>query len=75
MGGTHAPWDVRLAPGDVVVLGPEKGSVADDVRYADAARILTLPQRPGIRSLNLSQCAAVVVFEAIRQQTAGAATR
>jgi tRNA (cytidine/uridine-2'-O-)-methyltransferase len=68
VGGAHAPWDVPLVRGDVVVLGPEKGSVEDTVRFADPARILTLPTEPGIRSLNLAQCAAVVVFEAVRQQ-------
>jgi tRNA (cytidine/uridine-2'-O-)-methyltransferase len=69
VGGTLAPWDAALQRGDVVVLGPEKGSVQDDVvaRYLD--RRITLPQRPGIRSLNLAQCAAVIVFEAVRQQS------
>jgi tRNA (cytidine/uridine-2'-O-)-methyltransferase len=69
VGGAHAPWDVELAVGDVIVLGPEKGSVDDVVRFKDATRILTLPTRPGVRSLNLAQCAAVVVFEAVRQQS------
>jgi tRNA(Leu) C34 or U34 (ribose-2'-O)-methylase TrmL len=32
--------------------------------------VITLPQQPGIRSLNMAQCAAVVVFEAVRQQRA-----
>jgi tRNA (cytidine/uridine-2'-O-)-methyltransferase len=70
VGGALAPWDAVLARGDVVVLGPEKGSVDAVVvdRYRD--RVVTLPQRPGIRSLNLAQCAAVVVFEAVRQQSA-----
>jgi tRNA (cytidine/uridine-2'-O-)-methyltransferase len=68
VGGAHAPWDVAITAGDVVVLGPEKGSVQDEVRFADAGRVLTLPQRPGIRSLNLAQCAAIVTFEAVRQQ-------
>lgn len=68
VGGRHAPWDVSIARGDVVVLGPEKGSVQDEVKDADPDRVLTLPQRPGIRSLNLAQCAAIVTFEAVRQQ-------
>ena len=69
VGSTQTPWDADLHRGAVVVLGPEKGSVDDDVQAAHRARIVTLPQRPGIRSLNLAQCAAVVVFEAVRQQT------
>jgi tRNA (cytidine/uridine-2'-O-)-methyltransferase len=69
VGGALAPWDARLERGDVVVLGPEKGSVDDAVVARHRDRVVTLPQRPGIRSLNLAQCAAVVVFEAVRQQT------
>ncbi len=69
VGGRRAPWDAPLAPGDVVVLGPEKGSVDDAVlaRARERDRVLTLPMVAG-RSLNLAQCAAVVVFEAVRQQ-------
>jgi tRNA (cytidine/uridine-2'-O-)-methyltransferase len=67
VGGAHAPWDVTLAKGDVVVLGPEKGSVEQSLVDAHRDRVLTLPMVAG-RSLNLAQCAAVVVFEAVRQQ-------
>jgi tRNA (cytidine/uridine-2'-O-)-methyltransferase len=69
VGSRRAPWDAVLARGDVVVLGPEKGSVNDELVAQHRDRVLTLPQRAGIRSLNLAQCAAVVVFEAVRQQT------
>ena len=68
VGGAITPWEAALVRGSVVVVGPEKGSVDDDVRTRFPARIVTLPQRPGIRSLNMAQCAAVVVFEAVRQQ-------
>lgn len=68
VGGTHTPWSAQLTAGSVVIIGPEKGSVDDGVRAAHPDRIITLPQRPGIRSLNMAQCAAVVVFEAVRQQ-------
>lgn len=71
VGSDQAPWDVELAAGDVVVLGPEAGSVPPEVVQRRPKRVLTLPQRLGIRSLNLSQVAAVVVFEAVRQITAG----
>lgn len=71
VGGTQAPWDVTLAPGDIVVLGPEKGSVEEAVQQAYPKRRLTLPMAAG-RSLNLSQVAAAVVFEAVRQGRQGA---
>ena len=60
------PDEAPLRPGTVVVLGPEDGSV--DPRIAEAAQgLITLPMF-SIRSLNLAQCAAVVAFEALRQQ-------
>jgi tRNA (cytidine/uridine-2'-O-)-methyltransferase len=67
VGSDQAPWDVSLKQGDVIVLGPEDGSVREELcaRYPD--RILTLPQVGPIRSLNLAQCAAVATFEAMRQ--------
>jgi tRNA (cytidine/uridine-2'-O-)-methyltransferase len=71
VGGTLTPWDASLRRGDIIVLGPEKGSVDTAVVERHRDRIVTLPQRPGIRSLNLAQCAAVVVFEAMRQQRSG----
>lgn len=69
VGGEKAPWDAPFARGDVVVLGPEDGSVELPAAFArdDNERILTLPSRPGMRSLNLAQCAAVVVYEGVRQ--------
>lgn len=67
VGGTGAPWNATFLPGDVIVLGPEDGSVPASL-CADRERVLTLPTRSGARSLNLAQCASIVVFEALRQQ-------
>lgn len=66
VGGTHAPWDVAFERGDVVILGPEDGSV-ELPGELNRDRLLTLPARPGLRSLNVAQCAAVVVYDAVRQ--------
>ncbi|MHB1064501.1 MAG: tRNA (cytidine(34)-2'-O)-methyltransferase [Georgenia sp.] len=60
--------DVAYAPGDALLFGPEPTGlpreVLDDPRLTDRLRI---PMLPGIRSLNLSNAAAVVVYEAWRQ--------
>lgn len=74
VGGRHAPWQVPLAAGDVVVFGPEKGSVDDALRARLPERILTLPQETAVRSLNLAQVVAVIAFEAVRQQTTALAS-
>ena len=59
---------VEFRPGDALVFGPESvglpTGVLADPRF-DA--VLSIPMRPGVRSLNLSNSVAVVVFEAWRQ--------
>ena len=60
--------DVRFEPGDAFLFGPESVGLPEDVKaldWLDAS--LRLPMVPGVRSLNLSNSAAVVVFEAWRQ--------
>lgn len=60
--------DVAYAPGDALLFGPEPtglpASVLADPRIEERVRI---PMLPGIRSLNLSNSAAVAVYEAWRQ--------
>lgn len=67
VGSKKAPWDVKLNASDVIILGPEDGSVNAKLLDKHADRILTLPQHGPVRSLNLAQCAAVATFEAMRQ--------
>lgn len=63
-----AHTDVAYQPGDVLLFGPEATGLSPDV-LADprvTAR-LRIPMRPGMRSLNLSNAAAIAVYEAWRQ--------
>jgi tRNA (cytidine/uridine-2'-O-)-methyltransferase len=56
-------------PGDVFVLGAEtSGLPAEILNQFLPDHRLRLPMVPGSRSLNLSNAAAVMVFEAWRQQ-------
>lgn len=66
-GGTsHAA--VAYAAGDVFLLGPETAGLPASVLAAvPPDRVLRIPMRPGNRSLNLSNAAAVIVYEAWRQ--------
>jgi tRNA (cytidine/uridine-2'-O-)-methyltransferase len=58
------------APGDTFVFGPETRGLPQEVLDAcPPERRLRIPMRPGNRSLNLSNAAAVLVFEAWRQQS------
>ena len=57
------------APGDALLFGPVTRGLPQDVLDAQPPeRRLRLPMRPGVRSLNLSNAAAVVLYEAWRQQ-------
>ncbi len=60
---------VSYGPDDALLFGPETRGLPDAVLAAiPADRRLSLPMRPGNRSLNLSNAVAVAVFEAWRQQ-------
>ncbi len=60
--------DIAFQPGDVLLFGPEPTGLSDEVlgnvRVTERLRI---PMVDGPRSLNLSNAAAVVTYEAWRQ--------
>ena len=66
--GSQAFHQVRYQTGDAFLFGPESCGLPPAVlgRFAAAQRV-RLPMLPHSRSLNLSNAAAVAVFEAWRQ--------
>lgn len=66
--GTHR-YDLNAyAPGDAFLFGPEtRGLPAELIQSVPEAQRIRLPMRPDSRSLNLSNAAAVVLYEALRQ--------
>jgi len=66
--GTRRPSDVALRAGDYFVFGSETAGLPPDLlaTFPQQDR-LRLPMRAGMRSLNLSNAVAVVVYEAWRQ--------
>ena len=58
--------DFAFAPSDTLMVGRESAGVPDAVHDAADARLL-IPMRPGMRSLNVAQAAAMVLGEALRQ--------
>lgn len=61
--------DVAFEPDDVFVFGAERaGLTPDQVGAFDPVEPLSIPMRPGNRSLNLANAVAIVVYEAWRQQ-------
>ncbi|MCR4513492.1 tRNA (cytidine(34)-2'-O)-methyltransferase [Aeromicrobium sp. 50.2.37] len=67
-GATRSYADVSYEPGDVLLFGAEPTGLPDEVlahpRVTDRLRLPMLPAR---RSMNLANCAAIVVYEAWRQ--------
>jgi tRNA (cytidine/uridine-2'-O-)-methyltransferase len=66
--GITSVYQARFQPGDWLVLGSETAGLPESVRaYFPPLQHLRLPLKQGQRSLNLSNAATAVVFEAWRQ--------
>jgi tRNA (cytidine/uridine-2'-O-)-methyltransferase len=65
-GGDTPYADFAFQPGDTLLVGRESAGVPQDVHDAAQARLL-IPMAAGLRSLNVSQAAAMVLGEALRQ--------
>ena len=67
-GGSRVYSKVRFRPGDALLFGPEtRGLPPEALAQVPRARQLAIPMRPHNRSLNLANAAALVVYEAWRQ--------
>lgn len=61
--------DLSYLPGDAFLFGPETRGLPGDVLERVSPELqLRIPMKPGNRSLNLSNAAAIILFEAWRQQ-------
>ena len=60
--------DARFKPGDFLVFGRETKGLPESLLTANPETCLTIPMR-GTRSLNLATAVAIVLFEAVRQQS------
>jgi tRNA (cytidine/uridine-2'-O-)-methyltransferase len=59
--------EVRYQQGDVLVFGCETEGLPPSLLEPNMERALRIPIREPVRSLNLGNAVAVVVFEALRQ--------
>ena len=67
---TCSPWDANFAPGDCLVFGRETKGLPEYMIAEAGGRALKIPMQPGgTRSLNLSTAVAIVLYEAVRQQS------
>lgn len=59
--------DVQYRPGDVLVFGCETKGLPPSLLEENRDHALKIPIRSAVRSLNLSNSAAIVVYEMVRQ--------
>jgi tRNA (cytidine/uridine-2'-O-)-methyltransferase len=68
-GGKHRYSDIEYRAGDAFLFGPETRGLPQTVlARVGLDNTLSIPMRPGSRSINLSNTVALVVYEAWRQQ-------
>lgn len=66
--GTAGYAEHKYRHGDALLFGPETRGLPDQILHAlPASHVLRIPMQPDNRSMNLSNAAAVVLYEAWRQ--------
>jgi len=66
--GSQLFSDQKYQPGDTFIFGPEtRGLPEPFLKSLPSDRIIKIPMLEGSRSLNLSNAAAIIVYEAWRQ--------
>lgn len=61
-------WEARYPNDVVLVFGRETGGLPDEIHERYAARVVPMPiHSPHVRSLNLSTCVGIAVYEVMRQ--------
>ncbi|MGE5576211.1 MAG: tRNA (cytidine(34)-2'-O)-methyltransferase [Syntrophothermus sp.] len=60
--------EAKYGPEDFLVFGRESTGLSDEILAANAGRLIRIPTLRGVRSLNLANAVAIVVYEALRQQ-------
>ncbi len=59
--------DVSFGSGDFIVFGPESRGLPETLLSQFPHRCISIPMTNSIRSINLSNATAIVLYEAIRQ--------
>lgn len=60
--------DVSYGPEDFIMFGKESAGIPEEILVEHPESCIRIPMLPTIRSLNLSNSVAIVLYEALRQQ-------
>ena len=61
--------DVAFGSDDFIMFGKESAGIPEEILIDYADTCIRIPMLPQIRSLNLSNSVAIVLYEALRQQS------
>ena len=64
----HVYTDVEFSPDDFIMFGKESAGIPEEILVDYEETCIRIPMLEKIRSLNLSNSVAIVLFEALRQQ-------
>ena len=64
----HCYTDVEFGPDDYIMFGKESAGIPEEILVDHEESCIRIPMEPKIRSLNLSNSVAIVLYEALRQQ-------
>lgn len=59
--------DVSFSENDFIMFGKESAGIPEEILVENRESCIRIPMLPDIRSLNLSNSAAIVLYEALRQ--------
>ena len=63
----HSYTDVSFGPDDFIMFGKESAGIPEEILVGYEPTCIRIPMLPQIRSLNLSNSVAIVLYEALRQ--------
>ena len=64
----HTYTEVEFGPEDYIMFGKESAGIPEEILVENEENCIRIPMLPAIRSLNLSNSVAIVLYEALRQQ-------
>ncbi|MGN0382983.1 MAG: tRNA (uridine(34)/cytosine(34)/5-carboxymethylaminomethyluridine(34)-2'-O)-methyltransferase TrmL [Eubacterium sp.] len=65
--GPRRYTDVKFKPDDYIMFGKESAGIPEEILVQNKEYAIRIPMNPEIRSLNLSNSVAIVLYEALRQ--------
>lgn len=63
----HVYSDVQIGPDDYIMFGKESAGIPEEILVEHEETCIRIPMLDQIRSLNLSNSVAIVLYEALRQ--------